>query len=269
MCKKLVVGGLILVACLWVAKRTNFVSYAGTIIANGRDRLRQEIPRDLELARVRNEIKNLDRDYQALLGPIAERKVAVRRLEGEVSSAKANLTERREGLLALTSAVESKEKEIAYQGGNYNLAQAKVKLAQDFSLFRRMEVNLATQEKLLDAQRKNLSATLDQLGKLVNQKREFEITLAQLEAQEAVLAVDRCQSPLQTDEGRVADISNTLKEIQQAQEIEQAGRELQSQYGSKISDAQPPVPSVGDLSVIRDHLEGRVTTPATKVAQGK
>jgi chromosome segregation ATPase len=267
MTKKLVVGGLILVACLFVAKKTNFCSYASTIIASGRDRLRSEIPRELEIARVRNEIQRLDRDYANLLGPIAEKKAAVRRLENEVSTAKASLEERREALKALTNAIDSKEKEIAYLGSNYNLGQAKVRLAKDFATFRKLEVNLDTQEKLLGAQRQNLAATIDQLGKLVDQKREFEIAQAELEANEEMLKATAILHPLKTDDSHVADIANSQKEIRQAQEVERERRALEQQYGSKIGDAQPPVVPVGDLSAIRDHLEGR-TTPATKVAQG-
>jgi hypothetical protein len=269
MTKKLVVGGLILVACLWVAKKTHFCSYASTIIASGKDRFRQEIPRSLEIARVKNEIQRLDRDYQDLLGPIAEKKVEVRRLENEVNTTKARASERREALLALTNAIDSKEKFINYENSQYSLDQARVRLAKDYASFKKMEVNLATKEKLLEAQRQNLAATIDQLTKLVDQKREFEIAVAQIEADEAVLGAQSLVIPLKTDEGRVADINNTLKDLKQAQEREQEERLLQQQFGSKIGDAPQSVVPVGDLNAIRDHLEGRVATPATKVAQGK
>ena len=78
MTKKLVIAGIIVVAALWVAKKTHFMSYAATCIAHGKESVRQHIPRDLELARIRNEIKQLDRDYTDLFDPIAEKKVSVK-----------------------------------------------------------------------------------------------------------------------------------------------------------------------------------------------
>jgi hypothetical protein len=268
MTKKLIVGGLVLVACLWVVKKTQFMSYAGTIIASGRDSLRNTVPREFEIARVKNEIQRLDRAYAALLGPIAEKKASVRRLEAEVTTAKSNLSERRDLLLTLTNAIDSKEKEIAYNGTNYTLAQAKVRLAKEFASFKKAEVTLAAQQKLLEAERQNLVASLEQLGKLVDQKREFEIAIAQIEAEEAVLRAESVSNPLKMDEGPVADIANDLKALRQAQDVDRERRDLERQYGSKIGDAQPQGPPVADLTAVRDYLEGRGTTANTKVAQG-
>jgi len=268
MTKKLVIAGVILVGCLWVAKKTQFLSYAGTMIANGKAGLHKQIPIDLQLARVRNEIKQLDKDYQALLGPIAEKKVAVKTLETEVVTGKENLVARRDALMTLTKAIQEKETQINYLGSNYNLDQAKVKLAQDFADFKKKEIHLAIKEKFLDAERKNLTATLDQLDKLVTQKREFEIKLAELEAELELLRARGTSCPLQTDEGRVADISNSLKEIELALKIRAEEYNLQQHYGSKIGDAQPSVPPVTDLNAVMDHLQGKAT-PGAKVAQGQ
>ena len=269
MTKKLIVGVLVLVACLWVVKKTQVLSYASTIITNGKAALQHQIPREFEIARVKNEIQRLDRDYAALLGPIAEKKAAVRRLENEVSNTETRLTDRRDALLALTNAIDSKQKEIVYNDSNYSLAQAKVRLAQDFATFKKMEVKLATQKKLLEAQRQNLEATIAQLGKLVVQKREFETALAEIEANEAVLAATRVSTPLRTDDGRVSDIANTLKDLKEAQEVERERRTLEQQYGTRIGDAQPTPTQVTDLTAVREHLEGRGTpVGTTKVAQG-
>jgi len=269
MTKKLVVAGIIVVACLWVAKKTQFISYAGTMIAQGKANLHRQIPIDLQLARVRNEIKQLDKDYQALLGPIAEKKVAVKNLETEVVTGKDNLAARREALVALTKSIQDKETLISYQGSNYNLDQARVKLAQDFTDFKKKEIHLATKEKLLNAERTNLTATFDQLDKLVSQKREFEIKLAELEAEVEMLRARSTTCPLPTDDGRVADIANSLKEIEQALKVQTTTIELQQHYGTKIGDAQPSVQPVTDLNTVLDHLQGKAATPGAKVAQGQ
>jgi chromosome segregation ATPase len=267
MTKKLIIAGVALVACLWIAKKTQVMSYACTLIANGRESVRKQIPRDLELARIRNEIKNLDRDYTNLLGPIAEKKAAVARLEKEIAQDKAGITAQRTALLELTKAVEEKQTQIAYNGATYKLEAAKGKLARDFSIFKKKEQELAAKEKLLEAEQQNVAASLEQLDKLVSQKREFEIRLAQLEAEEAVLHASRVSTPLKSDDGRVADIKNSLDNVEHGQAVEKEKRALEQQYGSKIADAQPSAPPAVDTSEVRNHLQGTTNTGNNKVSQ--
>ena len=215
MFKKAVIGVLVGLACLWVAKKTQVTSYASTLVAFGKQHVRKQIPRDVELARVQHEIEHLDRDYRGLLGPIAEKMASVKKLDREIFTAKENLLQQRESLLNLTKAVDGTHTLIATNGHTVSLDQAKVKLARDFATFKKLEAHLASREKLLEAETKSLSATQDQLEKLVVQKREFEIRLAQLEADEATLKVARIKAPLHTDSGRVADIKKTLERIAQ------------------------------------------------------
>lgn len=262
MCKKITVGVLVALACVWAAKKTNVFSYASTIVASSRDHFRKQIPRELELARVRNEIQNLDRDYQALFGPVAERTASVKRLERQVKEGTANLQQQREALLAFTKAVEAKETQISFNGSNYNLPEAKRKLAYNFAFFKKQQADLAVKEKQLEAERTCLDATREQLDKLMTQKHEFEVRLLTLEAEEATLAVVATKAPLPTDNSRISDIDQTLKYIAESQENENVLRTIQQQYGSKIGDASQSgaqVPSV-DLQEIRDFLEGRNST---------
>ena len=64
--------------------------------------------------------------------------------------------------------------------------------------------------------------------------------MAELEAEEATLKVARVQTPLPMDEGRIADIKNTLDRIAHNQSVEQNKRILQQQYGARINDAVRP-----------------------------
>jgi len=267
MCKKIAVAVVLGLAGLWVVQKTQVVSYASTLLAKGKDQLRGQIPRGVELTRVQHEIDRLDYDYRGLLGPIAEKMAVVKRLDGEIATARENHQSQRKELLALTGAVEAKETTITCGGSTYNLDQAKVKLARDFATFKKLEAHLASKEKQLEAENRNLAATRDQLDKLISQKREFEIRLAQLQAEEAALEVSRIQTPLVTDDGRVADIQKTLDRIEQAQTVEQYQHTLQKQYGTKIGDAQPEAqPRSVDLNEIRNHLEGK-TGNSAKVVQ--
>jgi chromosome segregation ATPase len=270
MTKKIVIAAVIVVAGLWLVKKTQVCSYASMLVARGQETVRQQIPRDFQLARAKNEIQRLDRDYQGLLGPIAERKAAVKKLEREINNTTSKLQEQREALVALTKAIDAKEAQIVYNGATYSLERAKTKLQREFATFKKMESQLATKEKLLEAQQKNLVATLDQLDKLVTQKRQLEVRLAELEAEEETLAAARIQSPVATDDGRVAEIKRILDDIEHRQSVETQLHQLQQTYGSKIGDATPSVEGpAANFTEIRDYLEGKTTPSGAKVAQGK
>jgi len=270
MIKKLVVAGVIVVACLVVAKKTKVASYACTLVTQGREQVLSQIPRSVVIANTRSEIKKLDRDYNALLGPIAEKKASIKRLDREITTGQANLAEQREALLALTKSVEAKETQISIQGVNYKLPRAEVELKRGFANFKKLETNLAAKERLLDAEQQYVAACLDQLEKLVTQKREFEVRLAELEAQESLMNARRVTMPMKSDDGRVADIKSALDQIEQSQMIETERRQLEAQFGTTIADAPANVQAgTVDVNEIRDHLTGKVNVNSKAVPNQK
>src|SRR2546421_54686 len=126
------------------------------------------------------------------------------------------MIKKREALLALTKAVENKETQISYEGATYKLDNARKVLHREFAAFKRYEQDLTAKEKLLDAQQQYVAASLDQLEKLVTQKRDLEVGLEQLEAQEALIAASSVVTPLPSDNQRVANIKRWMAELEQS-----------------------------------------------------
>jgi chromosome segregation ATPase len=271
MTKKIIVAAIVLLVGAVVVKKANLCSYATAVFNNGAERVRHEIPRDLELARVKSEIGKMDRDYQKLLRAIAERMASTKKLSEEVAMGEANRKELVDSLSALAKAIEEKEAPIRYQGFTYQTtAKAEAKAARELTVLKQLDKSLASKKKMLDAEQRNLDALRDALDKLVTQKREFEVRVAQLEAAQAELDAVAVKSPLKTDESRVADIKRTLDEIEYGVNVDRQLIELQEQYGSKIDNSTANVqqPSAVNLQEIHDYLQGKAAKPA-KVAQGK
>ncbi len=238
--KKLLLVGVLIVGALWVCKRTNVCSYASTLWAKGQRAMKNQVPRQFELDRIRHEIDKLDADVQAMVGPVAEKQAAMKRLQREITTARENHQRMRQELLALTEKVESGARNIRRDDFGEECCtpeQAKAKLARAFALFKAADTNLKTREKLLAAQQKSINLALEQLRKIAEQKGLFEARLAQLQATEEHLGLQQVTSPLRVDEGRVADIKNTLDSIEQAQETEQEARILHGQFGPKTQGA--------------------------------
>jgi chromosome segregation ATPase len=263
--KKILVIGVLVLGGLWACKKTNLCSYASTLWTNGQRAVKGQVPRQFELDRIRNEIEKLDSDVRAMLGPIAEKQAALKRLKREVETARANRDKMREDLLSLTKQVEAGTETITWNDHNYTLDQAKSRLAREFALFKALNTSLKTREQLLAAQQQSLQLAHEQLRRITEQKGHFEARLAQLDATEEYLGLQQVSSPLRFDEGRVADIKNTLDSIEQGQEVEKEKRILEGQFGSRPSTATEPCCPNVNTQEIRTFL-GVPTGTRPKVA---
>src|SRR5262249_33677398 len=133
-------------------------------------------------------------------------------------------------------------------------------LQQDFASYKRCESHLKSQEKLLAAKESALSATRDQLAKLIGKKKEYEIRLAQLEADEETLKIARMGTKVEIEDSRATEIESILSHIEHRHDVQRA--ELELLNGPQASDFIPAdrrgrSPSKGvDPAEIRNYLEG-------------
>jgi chromosome segregation ATPase len=266
--KKYIVIGLLVVGGLWVCKKTNLCSYASTLWAKGARAVKAEVPRQFELDRIREEIEKLDADVRALLGPIAEKQAAIKRLEREVKTGRANHKQMREHLLALTRQVEAGQQQIDIDGEDYTLDEARARLAQDFAAFKTLDSSLKSREELLTAQRHNVQLAHKQLRAISQQKASFQTRLAHLEATEEHLNLQQITAPLRVDQGRVADIKNTLDAVEQSQEVEKEKRILEGQFTTEPSRGRRSSQPTVNLQEIRTFL-GVPAGTREKVASDK
>ncbi len=267
--KKLIVLSLLVLGGLFVLKKTNVGSYACTLWNNGRAAIQKQVPRQFELDRVRQEIQKLDTDVRNMLDPIAAKQYAVAQLEQQIKNARVDLNTRRTALLQLTSKVEAGQQQISHQNDSLSHAEAKARLALDFARFKADDAHLKSREKLLAAQKKTLQLAHEQLTRIMQQKTEFEVRLAQLEAAEEDLNLKAITTPLRLDQTRVAEIKSTLDGVQKSQEIEAIKRSLEERYsGRPASQPTAAAPTV-DLNEVRTFLGVPCCPEAPAVAENK
>jgi hypothetical protein len=201
-----------------------------------------------------------------MLGRVAEKSAAVKRLTREVKTARTELTERRKDLLALTARIKEGTEPVSVVEGEepVSLAAAKAALQRKFEEFRRDEAVLQSQEEILKAETDHLRGLKEDWDNLVEQRENFRLQLVRLRAREAKLGAERTRAPARYDAGRVADIANTLKAVEEAQEVEEERRLLERQASGRLSSRNRPGASV-DLGAIESHLNGKAKTPS-KVA---
>ncbi len=261
--KKLVTLALVLLVGLWAAKKVSLFSYAGTVWSQVSTEAKSQVPTRFELERVRHEIAQMDGDIGKMIRPIAEHMAAINQLKKDIKTNRDNLEDQKTVLLALSKDLESNAPTLSYGGESYSADRLRQKLQRDFASFKRQEKNLHSQEKLLEAKERSLAGTRDQLAKLIAKKHEYEVRLAQLQADEETLQVARLGTRVEIDDSRATEIESALKEIERRHEVQRAEIELRT--GNMATDnipvgQQPPLDPRG----IRTYLEGAAPPAVTR-----
>ena len=214
--RKLAWAALVLVVGGWLAMKTSFASYAGTLWSQVKTDAKKQVPTRFEIERVRHELEQLDDDIGGMIRPIAEYKAAIARLQKDIARtpdgagrAEADPLDDDQGPGGQS------DRGTRTRARSTRPTASAHKLQRDFESYQRMEKNLASQRKLLEAKESRCEAAQDQLAKVIAKKREFELRLAQLEADEETLQIARIGSKLEIDDSRATQIEAALAEIEQ------------------------------------------------------
>ncbi|MCI0643072.1 MAG: hypothetical protein L0Y72_21510 [Gemmataceae bacterium] len=245
---------------LFVAKSTHFLSYAGTFWAQVKKSTKNAVPTRFEIDRVRHEIANLDGDINKMVRPIAEYMATISKLKKDIANTQTQLEEHRTTLLTMTRDLEGNPTFLVYGGEQFSADRVRHKLQKDFDSYKRIEANLKSQRTLLEAKETSLKATQEQLAKVMSKKRDYEVRLAQLEADEETLQIARIGSKLQIDDSRATQIEAALSGIEHRHNVQRAEVELKT--GQLASDVIPVNQRQAkmDLNAIRNYLEGTTST---------
>jgi chromosome segregation ATPase len=260
----LVAAGVIGLAVL--AKTTNVSSYVSTLWSQARVAAKASVPTKFEIDRIRNDIASLDQDLDRMIGPIADHKVSVENLRKDIVRDEEKLAEQKKVLLDATAAVKLAKKgdKLFYAGKGFTVEQVKMRIALDFESYKRFEATVAAHKKMLESKEGTLRAAQEQLTTFMSKKQEFELQLAQLEAENAVNQVAAVGTDIKIDNTRVATIAQSLGELRDSIEKDRVALELRRgiQDANLIQLSQPQTSVAVDLDAIQTHLEGGGTSNA-------
>jgi chromosome segregation ATPase len=257
-----------LVALAVVAKVSGVGSYATTLWQQAKTTLKDSVPTKFDIDRIRHEIASLDQDLDRMITPIAQHTVAVKRLQDEVSQVEKNLAEQKKVLLDATALVKSGKDPLCYGGKCYSNALVKQKIADDFKTYQNREKYLTARKSELTAKEATLRATQEQLQSFVSKKKEFEVILAQLEAEHEINLVAAIGTEIKIDDTRAAQIARDLDELKTKIEAQGLAMSMKRDVGALNGlrlDQPTSAPGV-DLEAIQAHLEGKteVKTASSK-----
>jgi peptidoglycan hydrolase CwlO-like protein len=264
--KKLLVVGLIVLAGLWVARKTHVTSYARTLWSQVRQEAKAQVPVKFELDRIRHEIDAMDGDIRNMVSPIAEHMANVAELKRDIDRNKSRLGQQKVSLFTMTTSLKQPGDRVDYKGHTVSAASLRRQMQRDFNNYRRLEEQVATQEKLLAAKERALDAAREQLSRLISKKNEFSIQLAQLEAEQQFIEAAGTGTDLRIDDSRASEIATALAGVRHQQEV--ARNTLKLLTGELVTDNSPGQEQPGATpDEVRTYLEGNAPGSGTRTAQ--
>jgi chromosome segregation ATPase len=250
---KKILALVVIAGVAWfVVKKSHLGSYAGTCAAQVGEEMKRQIPTKFELERIRHEVAQLDQDVSRMIRPVAEYKTQIDWMRKDLHKSQARLDERRQHLLTMTDDLKNNPVSITYDR-DYPTEVIRHKLQKDFDSFKRLEAHVKTQQKLLEAKEASLKASQEQLAKVITKKREYELRLAQLEAEEETMQVARIGNKLQLDDSRATQIEAALTEVERRHDDERNFVELKA--GALVTDSIPVQQRALDVHAIRTYLQ--------------
>ena len=198
-----------------------------SVIRSGSDSFRsavhEEIPLDFEVKRARDMVESLVPDIRTCMQSIAEQQVEIDYLAGEIASKESSMADEKSRILALRDELRSGKQKIqlASESRAYTPLEVKHDLEKRFKRFKSAEENLDRDRQILDARRKAVQANMDRLEKMMSQKQELEVKLAQLEARLKTVQAAESVSDLEIDDSQLTRAKKLINSLDRQLDVRQ------------------------------------------------
>lgn len=228
-------------------------------IADGSHTSKKTAPSRERIKLARAEIAKMDAEIDRMVRPLAEYTASVNKLKKDITTTESNLAEQKEILQILARDLETKATTVSYGGKTFSAEKIEAKLQKDFKSYQRLESQLTSQKAMLEAKQTSLRGVQEQMAKAMVKKQEFEVRLAQLEADEEILQIAKMGTKLQIDQTLTTKIEAALGDIAHQHGVDRA--ELELRTGKVVEDdiavVTRPEPKVDASSILR-YLENPV-----------
>jgi len=251
MLKKMVILGVIGFVAVTALGGTKLASYIRSELRQARQDAEDSIPPEKEIARLRSEVKALDKDTMTVVNQLAKERVGVNQLREDVDNLAKNQGAEKDRLTGRAKAIKDAETS-APEGPQYvmfgnrklTVEAAKAELEADVKRFATNQKSLDTMERVLAQRIKTRDSLEKQLETLKNQKTELTVAIDAMEAELNALKLQQMESKYQTDDTRLAKIKEDLQKLKTKVEVEREKLKLMPAVHET-----PAAPAAGGKSV--------------------
>jgi len=177
MCKKVLIAALAVVVGLAVVKGTWFGSHIKARFCKAVQQIKESVPPEQEIARLRMELKGLERDDDKHYDTVARMVVQVDKMDRDVAARRTNLSREEARIKKLRGELADGVEFVVHQGTRYTRDD----LRADALTFKTAEDSLQALESNLQAKKKHLALERKKLTELRTTREQMATELQRLE----------------------------------------------------------------------------------------
>jgi len=267
MLKKMVILGVIGFVAVTALGGTKLASYIRSEIKQARLDAEDSIPPEKEIARLRDEVKGLDKDIMTVVNQLAKERVGVNHLQADVKALAEKQSDEKDRLNGRAKAIKDAEtgktdgpQFVMFGKRKLSIDDAKAELKADVKRHATNQKSLDTMEQVLEQRIKTRDTLEKQLETLKNQKTELSVAIDAMEAEVNALKLQQMQSKYQTDDTRLANIKENLRKLKTRVDVEREKLKLMP-----TALDTPAAPAVSNESV--DDIMAPLNAPTKPVAK--
>jgi len=182
MCKKvLVIATLAVVAAVVIIGGRRVVSYGRYLKQQAREAFDSRIPPEQEIARLRMELRTLERDDGRHFERVARQGVEVDRLEKRVAVFKEKLVKDENRIRAMKTSLVGEGEFVTHNGTRFPRTNFQAELRETAATFQTDEATLQSMQDQLSAKKQSYERNRKELANLKLQRQQMATELQQLE----------------------------------------------------------------------------------------
>jgi chromosome segregation ATPase len=217
--KSLLVGGAV-VLLLGLFFGRDACSYLTTSSRWVKDSVTNNVPIEFQINRARDMIKSLDPEIRQNMHLIAKEEVEIDKLAKQVEEQESALAKSRDEILRLKNDLETGDSAFYYASHRYTAEQVKSDLEGRFERYKVNEATLDKNGKILAIRQQKLDAARQRLEEMLSAKRELEVQVENLEAENEMLKVAKTASDFNFDDSRLARTKELIEDIRTRIEVD-------------------------------------------------
>lgn len=257
MCKKVLIATLAVLAGVAVVRGTRPGSFLRLWCNKAATCVKESIPPEQEIARLRMELKSLERDDDQHYDKVARMAVQVEKMEREVARLRTNLNREESRIKKLKGELTGNVEYVVHDGSRYTRDD----LRADALAFQTAEDNLKSKEANLQAKRKHLSLERKKLTELRTVREQMAADLQRLETALAEERHAQAASESTIDDSGYRRLRQDMESVRDRIEVLKKKRELRGELRTSTRDEQ-----VRERDVQADkYLDARFGNPAREV----
>lgn len=237
MCKKVLIAGLAVLAGLAVIKGTWIGSHFRLNSNKVRHWIKESIPPEQEISRLRMELRNLERDDDKHYDKVARMAVQVEKMERELAQMQKELNKQEARIRHLREELSSGVQFVMHDGYRYTMDD----LRAEALAFQTAEDNLKSKEANLQAKQKHLSLERKKLTELRTTREQMATELQRLETALAEERHAQAASESTIDDSGYRKLRKDMESVRERIEVLKKKRELRGELKITSKDEQTRV----------------------------